>query len=99
MGGRRRRSRNYRSVIPGRVEDANPESRDSPMRNCASEVRANTRPGMTAFRPSLTRLGVLDVELAERARHHEIIVVEHKCAGDAVLEQLERHRIDRRLLA
>src|ERR1700738_4816598 len=26
------------SVIPGRVEDANPESRDSPMCNCTSEV-------------------------------------------------------------
>jgi hypothetical protein len=25
-------------VIPGRVEDANPESRDSPVRNCAPEV-------------------------------------------------------------
>src|ERR1700704_6466375 len=25
-------------VIPGRVEDANPESRDSPMCNCTSEV-------------------------------------------------------------
>ena len=35
------------TVIPGRIEDANPESRDSPMRNCASEVRANARPGMT----------------------------------------------------
>src|SRR5207244_11362115 len=26
------------AVIPGRLEEANPESRDSPMRNCASEV-------------------------------------------------------------
>src|ERR1700737_5440695 len=26
------------TVIPGRVEDANPESRDSPMCNCTSEV-------------------------------------------------------------
>src|ERR1700692_735326 len=26
------------SVIPGRVEDANPESRNSPMCNCTSEV-------------------------------------------------------------
>jgi hypothetical protein len=25
-------------VIPGRIEDANPESRDSPMCNCTSEV-------------------------------------------------------------
>ena len=25
-------------VIPGRLEGANPESRDSPMRNCAPEV-------------------------------------------------------------
>src|SRR3954466_10091665 len=25
-------------VIPGRVEDANPESRDSPVRDCAPEV-------------------------------------------------------------
>jgi hypothetical protein len=25
-------------VIPGRVEDANPESRDSPVRNCVPEV-------------------------------------------------------------
>src|SRR5882724_10601908 len=37
----------YSEVIPGRVEDANPESRDSPMRNCASEVHANACPGMT----------------------------------------------------
>jgi hypothetical protein len=28
-----------RSVIPVRIEDANPESQDSPVRNCASEVR------------------------------------------------------------
>src|SRR2546428_320583 len=27
-----------RTVIPGRVEDSNPESRDSPMCNCTSEV-------------------------------------------------------------
>src|SRR5256885_5760945 len=26
------------TVIPGRLASANPESRDSPMRNCASEV-------------------------------------------------------------
>ncbi len=32
-----------RLVIPGRVEGANPESKDSPMCNCTSEVRAKTR--------------------------------------------------------
>jgi hypothetical protein len=36
------------AVIPGHRAAMNPESRDSPMRNCASEVRASARPGMTA---------------------------------------------------
>jgi hypothetical protein len=31
-------------VIPGRRKAANPESRDSPMRNCASEVRCYASP-------------------------------------------------------
>jgi hypothetical protein len=31
-------SRRNATVIPGRCEASNPESRDSPMRNCASEV-------------------------------------------------------------
>src|SRR5450432_4873409 len=33
-----RRGSDPDSVIPGRCEASNPESRDSPMRNCASEV-------------------------------------------------------------
>ena len=41
---------------------------------------------MTGFRRSLTRLGIPDVEPAHRAGDHEIIVVEHQGAGDAVLE-------------
>jgi hypothetical protein len=31
-------------VIPGRIEDANPESRASPMCNCTSEVRGSDAP-------------------------------------------------------
>src|SRR6202158_2739498 len=45
-------------VIPGRVEDANPESRDSTMCNCTSEFDAPHRPGMTGaalFRLQLQR--------------------------------------------
>src|SRR5882757_10722087 len=53
-------------------------------------VRANARPGMTGCRPSLARLGILDLELAHRAGNDEVIVVEHQRAGDAVLEQFER---------
>src|SRR6266403_1744087 len=47
----------------------------------------------------LTRLGVLDVEFAHRAGNDEIIVVEHQRPRNAVLVKLERHRVDRRLLA
>src|SRR3982751_6138149 len=36
------------SVIPGWSEGPDPESRDSPMCSCTSEVRADARPGMTA---------------------------------------------------
>ncbi|MGY3030834.1 DNA helicase-2/ATP-dependent DNA helicase PcrA [Bradyrhizobium sp. USDA 4354] len=36
-----------KAVIPGRVEDANPESRDSQVRNRAPEFDAAHRPGMT----------------------------------------------------
>jgi hypothetical protein len=32
------------AVIPGRIEDANPESRDSPMCHCTSEVHASRAP-------------------------------------------------------
>jgi len=35
------------TVIPGRCEASNPESRDSPMCKRTSEVRAFARPGMT----------------------------------------------------
>src|SRR5215813_2522730 len=51
------------------------------------------------FCPSLAGLGILHVEFAERAGNDEIIIVQHECARDAVLVELERHRIDRRLLA
>ena len=37
-------------VIPGRIEDANPESRDSPMCNCASEVRCFASPRNDGWR-------------------------------------------------
>src|SRR6266487_2286000 len=47
----------------------------------------------------LTRLRILDVELAHRARDDEIIVVEHQRPRHAVLIELERHCIDRGLLA
>src|SRR5471032_1024897 len=51
--------------------------------------------------PSLTRLGildVLDVEFSHRAGNDEVVVVQHQRTRDAVLEQFERHRVDRRLL-
>src|SRR5258706_15691364 len=67
------------------------ESRDS-------GFDASHRPGMTA-KPSLTRLRVPDVEFSQRAGNDKIIVVEHQGPRDAVLEQFERHRINRRLLA
>jgi uncharacterized membrane protein len=35
-------------VIPGRLKEANPESRDSQVRNCAPQFDAQHRPGMTA---------------------------------------------------
>jgi tRNA dimethylallyltransferase len=35
------------TVIPGWSAGPDPESRDSPMCNCTSEVRASARPGMT----------------------------------------------------
>src|SRR5947199_15924 len=44
------------SVIPGRCEASNPESRDSPVRNCAPEVWClRTIPGMTALKSRLGR--------------------------------------------
>src|SRR4051794_12098929 len=52
-----------------------------------------------AGQPSIAGLAVLRVELAHRARNHKIVVIEHKLARDAVLVELERHRVDRRLLA
>src|ERR1700716_1401301 len=36
-------------VIPGRREASNPESRDSPMRNCTSEAQPCGCPGMTDY--------------------------------------------------
>src|SRR4051812_12310529 len=78
-------------VIPGWSEGPDPESRDS-------GFDASHRPGMTA-EPSLTRLGILDVELAHRARDHKIVVVEYQRPRDAVLVKLERHRVNRRLFA
>src|SRR5450755_653627 len=39
---------NSDAVIPGWSEGPDPESRDSPMCNCTSEVRAGARPGMTS---------------------------------------------------
>src|SRR5258708_30234893 len=48
---------------------------------------------------SLTRLGILDVELSERAGNDEIVVIEHQRPRDAVLAQFKRHRINRCLLA
>src|ERR1017187_7383001 len=42
-----------RGVIPGRCEASNPESRDSPMRNCASGSGPSDHPGMTMHGSSL----------------------------------------------
>jgi len=50
-------------------------------------------------RLAVGRGGLLDVELAERTGDHEIIVIKHQRPRHAVVEQFERHRIDRRLLA
>ena len=49
------------------------------------------------FAALLAGLGFLDVDLAHRARDDEIVLVQRQCAGDAVLVQFERHRVDRRL--
>src|SRR5205807_3156797 len=85
--------------------------RRSRLRRHSGMVR-RTRPGISRFRvrvldaprndglwPSLTRLGIPDVELAERAGDDEIIIVEHQRPRDAVLEQFKLYRVDRRLLA
>src|SRR5229473_3658728 len=42
LGGSRRQASSFRGV-----QSMNPESRDSPRRNCTSEVRADARPEMT----------------------------------------------------
>ena len=49
--------------------------------------------------PLITRLRVPDVEFSQRAGNDKIIIVEHQGPRHAVLEQFERHRINRRLLA
>src|SRR6266852_4728880 len=90
-------------VIPGWSEGPDPESRDSgfdaePVIGPRFARTRWHRPGMTA-KPSLTRPGILDVEFSQGAGNDEIIVVEHQGPRDAVLEQFERHRINRRLLA
>ena len=48
-------------VIPGRLDEANPESRDSQVRNCAPQFDAAHRPGMTGAltRALLTLLAAL----------------------------------------
>src|SRR6202021_2669442 len=58
-------------------------------------------PGKTKeeFKPSIARLGILDVEFSERAGNHEVVVVKHQRPGDAVFEQFERHGVKRRLFA
>src|ERR1700730_276119 len=65
-----------------------------------NRIRPSTRNDeQKAPAPSLTRLGILDVEFAHRAGDDKIIVVEHQRPRDAVLVQLERHRINRGLFA
>jgi hypothetical protein len=66
-GGWIAKSAKRQAVIPGRYEASNPESRDSPMRNCPSEVWCLTHhPGLTlAYRttpeikPALRRGGLI----------------------------------------
>src|SRR6266849_5853453 len=66
-------------VIPGWSEGPDPESRDSPMCNCTSEVRANARPGANPHpeeRP-VGRVsedgppGLMVRDARKRAPHHE----------------------------
>jgi hypothetical protein len=67
-------------VIPGRCEASSSEFRDSPMRNCASEVRSlRDRPGMTAFLTK-TRRGLIAAPMKNAAtiviaRRRRIIAV------------------------
>src|SRR5262245_66551424 len=44
-------------------------------------------------------LRILDLQRGELAADREVVVVEHQCARDAVLVELERDRVDRNLLA
>src|ERR1700686_4673895 len=103
MTGRRRRMRSNRvarmSALSAEARRAKAEA------TCGSPGYRFAHPGYAPpddRRPSLTRLDVLcvlDVEPAERPGNDEVVVIEHQRARHAVLEQLERHRIDRRLLA
>src|SRR6201996_5412216 len=67
------------TVIPGRCEASNPESRDSPMRNCASEVWSfgpSRNDDVLAGRPSLPsllNLAVAFVLKAEIARRDALV--------------------------
>src|SRR5579862_6064471 len=51
-----------------------------------------------AVRASGTRLRLFELERAELSGHHEIVVVEHQSARNAVLVKLEADGISRRLL-
>src|SRR3954452_14958503 len=94
--------RRRRSSIPetSMIEPRSPGVLDHPPSRVTTVVCGDApSTSLRAKRPSLTRLGILDIKLAHRARYHKIIVIQHQRAGDAVLEQFERHRIHRRLLA
>src|SRR5882762_4526886 len=70
----------HSAVIPGRVEDANPESRDSPMCNCTSEVWSSGPSRNDAkYTPanSKLKLHIADVVLDGIGLHFETEVPAH----------------------
>src|ERR1700730_9190487 len=104
MTGRRRRG----ELCPGRSAACSPcgtvRCRAGAVRNAGAwygpgSVERDEGCRTASETRSLTRLRVLDVELAHLSGNHKIVVVEHQRPRDAVLVEFERHRIDRRLLA
>src|SRR5882724_906675 len=72
---------------------------DTPLEPVIGLAEGETRWRSMTLEASLAGLRILDVEFSHRAGNDEIIVVEHQRPRDAVLVKLERHRVDRRLLA
>src|SRR5258708_36306958 len=98
---RRRRMKRRSELSPRHCEERSDEAIHSffTLRDGLLRCARNDGDRATPYPLLFTRLGILDVELAHRARDHEIVVVYHQRAGDAVLEQLALLRVIRRLLA